>query len=99
LLIPFPSGALDANTTKAIRNLGDERTSRLPSRLYLYPNMPIMVTFNQAVELGIANGQLGRVVKWQFPSDVTWTNEADPYLNGASVRVRSISSFFTLLDD
>lgn len=51
--------------------------------------MPVMITYNQAVELGIANGQLGRVVKIQFPKNVIWTTEEDPFLDGASVRVQN----------
>ncbi len=48
-----------------------------------------MVTFNQSVELGVANGQLGRVQKVQFPKDVTWKTVVDPNLDGNEVEVPS----------
>ena len=38
-----------------ILGFGDEKTARLPQRIYIYVGMPVMVTKNVAVELGIAN--------------------------------------------
>jgi hypothetical protein len=80
---------LDDNTLRFIRQLGDEKTSRLPTLLYIQIGMPVMITFNQNVDLGVANGQLGTVVRVQFSPSTTWTVVPDPSLDNALVRVPS----------
>jgi hypothetical protein len=83
------AGSLQVAARAFISELGDEDTDRLPIRLYLYLDMPVMVTHNLAVELGVANGTPGRLAHWQFPPTVTFTPALDDALGGARVLVAS----------
>lgn len=85
----FRKNPLDDNTKKAIYQLGDEKTHRLPTRLYLFEGMPTMITANQAVELGIANGQLGTIARIQEAPATTYTTSADLSIGGVNVSIPS----------
>lgn len=84
------SKGLDDNTKKYLYTIGDERTGRLPPVLHIYEGMPAMISVNQAVELGIANGQLCTIVKLQEAPNTTWKNCQDNSLRGGTVRVPSV---------
>jgi hypothetical protein len=91
------AGPLDIAARAFIGELGDEDTDRLPLHLYLYLNMPVMVTHNLAVELGVANGTTGSLAHWQFPADCALTPVLDDALGGARVLLASTLPEFALI--
>lgn len=74
-----------SNTTAAaldsLFRLGDEKTDGLPPLLFVHSKMPIMVSKNKWVPLGIANGTLGIIEEIQFPEHTTFTRKSISQFN------------------
>ena len=52
--------------------LPDDKLGRLPGILPLCQVMPVFITKNEATNLGIANGSMGRAIGVQFAIDTTF---------------------------
>ncbi len=50
--------------------LGDEKTNRLPIIQVLAIDLPIQISGNIAVDIGVAKGSMGRIVGFEFEQSV-----------------------------
>ena len=60
------------NDVAHLLNLGDERTERLPSLQIISKGLPVQISENCAVEVGVANGKLGTIIGCEFDRTATF---------------------------
>jgi hypothetical protein len=81
-----PSKSLASGVLEYIYSLRDDQCSKYLPLLHLARGMPVMITQNESVKLGFANGALATVLWIQFPEHTTFT-QVDWIVVGDTVQV------------
>ncbi|CAF3530772.1 unnamed protein product [Rotaria sp. Silwood1] len=71
----------DSRLRQAILELPDNKTEHLPGYLPLVPGVPVLLTENVAIELGLSNGTRGifrQLVYDESPEDVRYQDKNFP---------------------
>lgn len=80
------SAPLTPNQLDELLRLGDEKLDRLPPINALSVGVPVQITANIAVHLGVANGSLGTIVGFDFEENCVFSEST---VRGARVYIAS----------